>query len=390
MTRGKIVYILFSCWLTFFWIISLRAVFFTLVPLISKDLGFLPGQSGLLVGMLFLGYTVAVWLSSFIPVGTKNLIICGILLSLACQAALMGVATFEMLLPVTFLISFGGGLYLPRAISLISDISNDGNRGKMISIHEQAPVIGVILGPLFVYKILPHLSWKSILLTWGIVGVLAILFFLRIPDQLTVGKSRGRGGENKYRIDAGFICFSISGICLFMMTMGLVSVLPLILVDAWGREPSFAASYIGLTRLIGVIGLPVAGAISDRFGRFNILLIQLAIVFACLILMVVSGFNNVFTFAWVLMTFAISGAPAVLFSSINEYYSPEVKDKVLGAISGISSLLGQVAAPMAFAFLIERYPPEVAFFSAAGIVLFGWVAILYLYKKEAKAVYASY
>ncbi|KKM09637.1 hypothetical protein SY88_17600 [Clostridiales bacterium PH28_bin88] len=132
MTKGRMVYILFACWLTFFWIISYRAVYFTLVPLISLDLGLMPGQAGLLVDMLFFGYAVAVWLSSFIPARRKALVIGGLMLSLASQVAVMGITTFSMLLPITFLISFGGGLYLPRGVSLISDISNSRNRGKMI------------------------------------------------------------------------------------------------------------------------------------------------------------------------------------------------------------------------------------------------------------------
>lgn len=399
MTRGKIVYILFTCWFTFFWIISLRAVFFTLAPVISGELGLMPGQAGLLLGTLFFGHSVAVWLSNFIPIGRRMIVTGGILLTIAGLFGLTAVSTFELLLSVTFIISFGGGLYLPRGLSLISDISNAGNRGRMIGIHEQAPIIGIVLGPLFVYVMLPHLDWEYIILTWGIIGIFAILFFLRIPDRLAAGNAPGRRGKSGCKFDAGFICYSIAGTSQFMMMMGLVSVLPLLLVNAWGKEPSFAASYVGLTRLTGVIGLPIAGAVSDRFGRLNILLSQMGIVFVCLPLMAVCGYGDVFTLAWVLMTFAVSGAPTVLFSSISEYY-PEVKDKMLGAISGISSLLGLVAAPAAFAYLIGRYPPHVIFFSAAVIVLLGWVAVLYLYvskkrvsslsKKEAKSVYAAH
>src|SRR5439155_978675 len=57
----------------------------------------------------------------------------------------------------------------------------------------------------------------------------------------------------------------------------LLAFLALYLVDARGLSPALAAVFFGIPQLVGVIGAPLGGWLSDRFGRRRVMVGGLAL-----------------------------------------------------------------------------------------------------------------
>src|SRR5206468_11501084 len=57
----------------------------------------------------------------------------------------------------------------------------------------------------------------------------------------------------------------------------LLAFLALYLVDARGISPALAAVFFGVPQLVGVIGAPLGGWLSDRFGRRRVMVGGLAL-----------------------------------------------------------------------------------------------------------------
>ncbi|MEW5920857.1 MAG: MFS transporter [Bacillota bacterium] len=371
--RAKPNYILFACWLMFFWSTTVRAVFFTVVPAISFSLDFTAAQSGILLGVFFLGYASAVWISGFVPGSRKSVVIGGAILSIVAFMLLSSLKSFPLFMIVAPLSSFGVGLYVPRGISLITEISHFSNRGRNMSLHEVASVAGLVLGPLFVSFTLQKYFWENIFLLWAVVGVFALIIFsgIMVTNEVPQKKAESLG---QLIHGSKFIYLILITSSMFVLLVGLISILPTLMVHSWNIQPEYAASFVGWTRVAALAGLFGAGITSDYFGRLRLLSLLLGVSFVLLVIMAISGFNLIFTFCVVALAITSAGAPPVFFAALAENYSESSRDKIVGMVSGTGSILGVACAPAIFGFLIENFAPWMTFLVTAIIVLCGWLS----------------
>ena len=367
------LYTVFACSLMFFWNIGFRMMFFALVPVMARDIGFTTSQAGLLVGVFYLGYSLLVWCSAFIPGKRKTVIVAGALVSLFFLLLMTQVRSFPVLLVLALLCGAGAGFYLPRGVSLLADASDNRSRGRNMSFHEIAAVLGMMLGPLYVGKMLAFWSWKEILITWGLTVIIPVLIILGVADNSLSQNTRA----NEYRLGPGKILFSfiVVGGCIFLILVGITSVLPIVMVNVWNIDAAYAASYLGLTRLAGVLGPLIGGTLSDSWGRVRVLVIFFSISLLTLFAMMFTKFSWMFTLFWILLTITISGSTPVWVTLITESYPPGEKDKAFGVISGSASLIGSVLSPTIFGLLIERFPLPVSF-AAAALGTLGGICVL--------------
>lgn len=90
--------------------------------------------------------------------------------------------------------------------------------------------------------------------------MIALSIFLLMQDK---GEIRGgkRGSSISIPVDlklAGLVAvYSVST----LLVMGLISLMPLIMVRAWGVPQAEAASVVGTTRLAGLAGVIVVGLV---------------------------------------------------------------------------------------------------------------------------------
>lgn len=362
---------LVSCWIAFFWSISTRAAFFCLVPVIAGNIGMSASQSGILLGVFFFGYTLAIWLAGMIHGHRKGVILAGAFIALAAILALPLVDSYTGLLAVSPVISFGAGLYYPKGMSLLVQASNKDNKGRNLSIQEVAASLGMITGPVFAGKAQAYMSWDWVMVVWGGLTLAVISLFLKVRDEPgDVEKNRWKISV-KGKVDLKVLRYAVILGCIIFLVMGFISVLPILMVDAWSLAPSYVATFIGVTRLIGLAGPIVAGVLSDRFGGGRVLAVILLVCFICMAVMLPAGYSLPFIIAFVIMSFAASGGAPAFYTALVDRYPPTEHDRVIGTVGSLGGLFGIVLAPPVMVWLEDHYSPEVTFAASAAVVVTG-------------------
>lgn len=362
-------YTMLACFFTFMWSQFIRAIFFSVVPVAAKEWGLTPVEAGTLLSFSFFGYSGAVWLSGFLPGKRKHVIAIGGGISLAALILMQVTAGYWAMLPLAALMSAGAGLYLPRGVSLVSDASTLANKARNMSLHELAAMVGIMVGPLYASLAIKHLYWKDALLSGAAFTVFCVALVLMIQESATGATARQSAA--RVPIDRKLFAFALTIGSAFVMLAGLISVFPLLMVQKFLVDPSFAASYVGFTRILGLGGPVLSGILANRLGPHRSLYLMLGVCGVCLVVMSVSGFNLGFTAALLLMTLIAAGTTPLLYGMVAEAYLPEQKDRAFSLVLGLAQFFGMVGAPMVFGYLIGQFPAGVTFAVAAAAVFAG-------------------
>ena len=160
----------------------------------------------------------------------------------------------------------------------------------------------------------------------------------------------------------------------------ILPVLPELIVDVTGDPLHEAARYGGWLAFayasMQFIFSPLAGNLSDRFGRRPVLLVSLLVFGLDYLIMGLAP-----TLAWLFLGRIIAGTSATSFGIANaciaDLFPPEKRAQnfgLIGAAFGVGFILG----PVIGGFLGE-FGPRTPFFATAGIAfanaLFGWIAM---------------
>lgn len=372
MRMSGAAYNLLACWQMFFASSSLRAVFFTLAPLIALDLNLSTSQAGMMVSIFTLGYSLAVWGSGFLPGNRKMYVIGGALLSILMLFLMARTESFFILLVLAPLCAAGAGFYLPRGLALLTEAAQE-RQSWNLSVHETAAFIGMVLGPAFVGVAIKNWEWRNVLVSWGIVLLVSIFIFGRVKEENN--KEEFNQFSGKFKIDGIFWLYILATGSILVIVAGLASVLPILMVRGWHLDPSYAASYVGLTRLAGLIGPFITGPLADRKGCIPVLCWTSIICLAATVAMVFLPFGLPFTILLVVLTAAASGSTPVLFAAISMTYNGQRKDQIMGTISGISSIFGSVVTPAVLGIIMERFSPS-ATFIAVSVAMLVWLLVV--------------
>lgn len=239
------------------------------MPAVENDLGINHSEAGSLFLLISLGYFVSLLCSGFVSsrlMHRKTII----LSSLALGTALIAVSLVKDLPGLRIgliILGLAAGLYIPSGIATLTGLVDIRHWGKALAIHELAPNLSFIAAPLISEALLSWFGWRSVMLTVGLLSLLAGFAFARF----------NKGGDFPGRTP-GFMSFKIlfrePGFWIMMTlfsfgiagTLGLFTMLPLFLVSEHGISRNWANSLISFSRVSGLAMAFVAGWASDRFG----------------------------------------------------------------------------------------------------------------------------
>lgn len=355
-----------GCVATMFWNVSLRALLFSLIPVIARDLDLSSFKAAAFVIAANLGYVVAVWFSGRLGGPPRRVIITGALIALGSLLATAFVEGYVPLLAAIIAMCFGTGLYMPKGLFLLSEVTEVNERGRYLSFHELGAMGAFVVGPLVAGLALSRMGPIHVLLAWGGSTTLVILVLMAFVPNPARYPTPSVGGKRTAG-DGALWGFVFTGGAIFSILGGLFSILPVILVDKAGLDPKAAAYYVGAVRIAGMMGPLIAGPVSDLLGRSSVMAGLLGLSAASLGVAAFSGYGATFWTSVTITVIAISGAPTAFFASVTEYYRRRVQDGVVGTVASLSNGAGMVVAPLVLAALLER--------STSGTV-FGAVAII--------------
>ena len=270
--------------------------------------------------------------------------------------------------------------HLPASSSLSLHFPE--KRGTALSFHGVGGSVGDVAGPAVTGVLLAVLSWREIL-SWYAVPPL-VLAFVALWAFSGIGRTRDRdsdGAEGESRLELTKVLLKnpviwaialvkgLRGMCL----VALVTVLPLYFSNELGLSTSVRGAYIALLIAIGIFAKPVAGNLSDRWGRKQVLVPGL--VWSCLItlLLIPFGQGAALTVLIVCLGLFLYPDQPILTAATLDTVGREVASTALGLTSFMSFIMS-AASPLIAGALYEFVGVDATLYYVGG--LFGLAAAI--------------
>jgi MFS family permease len=376
-------YAVLACATMFCWVIGLRAYFYTVMPSIAAGMALSTGAAGALIATMSLGYCAALWLVGYLPGRRKHRVLVGAALSLVCTVGIALAPSTAAIFVAAFVAGLGIGCYLPLGISIIADASAPGRRARNMGVHELMATVGYLSGSAYVAFALPALDWRQATLAWTAVGLVATLAFAFLRDEAAGNRPRAVG--TPLRLDGTLgACVAIFATNQMLLT-GMIAVLPLIMVNAWGVGQAEAAAVVSSSRLAGPVGIAIAGAFGDRWGPARVVAALFALAVATTGAMAALPYGPGFIAAVFGVNVAASGAIVLISVVVAQVYPGRERERALGVTAGVAGIIGLAVLPTAFGYLVERGLTTAPFVVAALAALASIYLVESLRRRQAGA-----
>ncbi|MGB2827139.1 MAG: MFS transporter [Dehalococcoidales bacterium] len=252
-----------------------------LLPYIRDEFALDYTRAGFIISAFGVVYGVcqlpAGWLAD--RLGPRILLTAGIV-GVGAAGLLVGLSpNYLVLLAGLVLMGILGGGYHPASTTMISTVVEPGKRGQALGFHLVGGSFSYFLAPLIAAGIAVAWGWRGpfiamAILSIGIGIILHIILGKRMSTRKTVTRDTSVEPEtpfspgNKRRLITVIVLSSFT----MAMVMSIVSFIPLFLVDTFGTSKEAAAASMSLVFAMAFWAGPLAGYLSDRFGRVAIII----------------------------------------------------------------------------------------------------------------------
>ena len=187
--KGKAFLFLLFLWYLWFINFTVRAIFAPILPLIEDEFVIGHAKASSIFIFQSVGYAVSLLLSGFYSgrLGYKKTILCSLLVSSAAFFLIPFVKIFAVLYIFIFILGFATGLYLPSAISLITEYFAEKDWGKSIAVHDSSAPIAIFGTPLIALLLLHFFRWRGIFGVFAVIFLISAVIFYYISDEVRVG-----------------------------------------------------------------------------------------------------------------------------------------------------------------------------------------------------------
>jgi FSR family fosmidomycin resistance protein-like MFS transporter len=368
------------------------ATFYVLAPVIGRELGLSYTQIASIVTAQAIAGAISNVPGGIIvdSIGRKGLLMALSLAWIGIPYMLMATThAYWMLLGCAVLIGIGNTIWHPTAIPTLANRFPE-RKGLVVSIHGMGGNIGDAVAP-FVAGVLlngvaitavfsvPGISWRQVMIFNVIPGMfmsVAILWYL--GKMQMIGKTKA-GDKNLAFSDVlkGFggllrnrtlMMLATSSAFRSMTQSSLLVFIPLYLANVMGYDAwAVGAAMMGL-QLAGFIAAPIAGSMSDKVGRRNIMTSAMAMTFVVLLMMVFAGGTPAFVFFVALLGFFLFAIRAVLQAWTLDATPKGMGGTAIGLLFGIQAI-GQSIGPLICGVLADRYGLLSTFYFMAGTIV---------------------
>jgi len=322
-----------------------------LLPLIRDTFALTYAQSGFAVS----AYALSLGLSNgpigllADRVGSRLVMVVGLVLTGLVSIALAQAGDYPQLLVLLLSLGIISGTYHAPAAALISRLFSPRVRGAAMGFHITGGHLSFFAAPLLAaYLAATTGTWRTPYLLFAVVPIAlgAALWFMTPPDRpiKTAGDLLAPFREIRtvFRTIGPLVSLSVA------FQVGIASMLAflaLYLVDARGIPPALAAAAFGFTQLIGVVGAPAGGWLSDRLGRRTPILISLGMIGPSVFLLTIVP-NELLVIPLAIFGIAFSMRGTATEVLVMDSASPDRRGAVLGAYYLAAQPIGGVATPI--------------------------------------------
>jgi MFS family permease len=281
-------------------------------------------------------------------IGARRVIVWGLVLVGLSSVAIGLAGGYWQLLALLVVMGIASGTYHAPASALIAHAFSPARRGVAMGTHTTAGHLSFFAAPLLAGTLAAAGSWRTPYLVFAIAPIACAFLLWRVAPAGT--RATGRHDWLATFSEIGAVARKIGGLVALSIVFQVflsagLAFLTLYLVDARGISPAVAAALFGLPQLAGLVGAPMAGTLSDRFGRRVVLLLGLAITGPAAWALVLVP--NEFVFLPLLaLGLSLSVRATTTEVLIVDNTPPERRSTVLGTYYLVNQPVGGIAAPL--------------------------------------------
>jgi MFS family permease len=368
------------------------ATFYLLLPLIGNELGLTYSQIGLIMTCQFIASAVANVPGGMLvdTVGRKGLLMGISLFWVGFPYLLIGFShSYPMLLVCIALVGFGNSLWHPTAISTLGRRYPE-RKGLVLSVHGMGGNVGDAIAPLVLGVALAAFSWRQVVVLNVVPGlVVALLMFAMLGSIRLAAKQAPEDGQSLTQYLKGLrsllrnrslVLLSTGSSFRTMTQSALLTFLPLYLAREMGYSPAWVGACLFALQAAGFAAAPVAGHMSDRMGRKQILMGSMLTTAVVLVFMAFAGGSALFIFLIAVLGFFLYATRPVIQAWMLDITPKNMGGSSIGVLFGAQAL-GAALGPWFGGMIADHYGLLATFYFLAitivvANVLVFWTPIL--------------
>ena len=375
------------------WVISIGhalthwypATFYILLPLIGNELGLDYAQIGSILTCQYAAGAIAnVPGGIFVDtVGRKGLLMAISLCWIGFPYLIMGAShTYWMILLCATLVGIGNNIWHPTAIPWLGDRFPD-RKGLVMSFHGMGANVGDAVAPLVVGWLLAFYSWRSVVVMNVIPGIVVAGIILVYVGRLQMADIRA--GLIKARPDKipraerlrmfgellrnrALVTLSIGSTFRSMTQGALLTFLPVYLARVMEYPTTWIGACMFALQACGFIAAPIAGHLSDKVGRRQIIMSSMSMTGVIILAMTFAGGTKWFVLLVAVLGFFLFAVRAVLQAWLLDATLPGMGGSAVGILFGMQAL-GMAIGPITAGIIADHYGIMAAFYFLAGTII---------------------
>jgi MFS family permease len=326
--------------------------------------------------------------------GKKGYLLVLSLIWIGVPYAVMSFAhSYWVLLFCMALVGIGNNIWHPAAIPMLAYRYPE-RKGFVLSVHGMAGNLGEALAPLAIGALLTWFSWRTVVVMNVVPGVVMAAMILILLGAFSAAKSHDANDINakaaqpwsarRYMADVGsllrnrgLMLVSVSAMFRSLTQAGLLTFLPLYLAYQLGYNPFLVGVCMAVLQIAGFAASPVAGHLSDQWGRRRVVMSSMVLTGVTILGMVLAG-NSV----WFVVFVGLVGSFLYAMRSVLQAWAIECTPRHLAgtgvAVQFSISAIGSSVSPALFGMIADAHGLQAAFYGLAVTIVLGNLMVFFV------------